>query len=78
MRVGGEHVARPRYLRHRFPPDIISHAVWLHGPQILHELPAMSQDLLAERGHHSLSYETAFVAVVREIDPQRPDYALTR
>ena len=21
---------RPRYLRHRFPPEIISHAVWLY------------------------------------------------
>ena len=24
------HIRRSRYLRHRFPPEIISHAVWLY------------------------------------------------
>ena len=26
----GMHIRRSRYLRHRFPPEIISHAVWLY------------------------------------------------
>ncbi len=36
------------YRRHRFPPDVIAHAVWLYFrfPQSLR----MVEDLLAERG----------------------------
>ena len=46
---------RPRYLRHRFPPDIISHAVWLYHRYCMSFRDV--EDLLAERGI-IVSYET--------------------
>ena len=49
------HTRRPRYLRHRFPPDIISHAVWLYHRDGLSFRDV--EDLLAERGI-IVSYET--------------------
>ena len=48
---------RPRYLRHRFPPEIISHAVWLYHRYCLSVRDV--EDLLAERGI-IVSYETSF------------------
>ena len=46
---------RSRYLRHRFPPDIISHAVWLCHRYCLSFRDI--EDLLAARGI-IVSYET--------------------
>ena len=46
---------RSRYLRHRFPSDIISHAVWLYHRYCLSFRDV--EDLLAERGI-IVSYET--------------------
>ena len=46
---------RSRYLRHRFPPEIISHAVWLYHRYCLSFRDV--EDLLAERGI-IVSYET--------------------
>ena len=46
---------RARYLRHRFPPEIISHAVWLYHRYCLSFRDV--EDLLAERGI-IVSYET--------------------
>ena len=46
---------RPRYLRHRFPPEIISHAVWLYHRYCMSVRDV--EDLLAERGI-IVSYET--------------------
>jgi len=46
---------RSRYLRHRFPPEIISHAVWLYSRFSLSFREV--EDLLAERGVH-VTYET--------------------
>ena len=45
----------PRYHRHRFPPEIISHAVWLYHRFCLSFRDV--EDLLAERGI-TVSYET--------------------
>jgi putative transposase len=44
-----------RYIRHRFPPQIISHAVWLYYRFSLSFRDV--EDLLAERGVN-VSYET--------------------
>ena len=49
------HLRRSRYLRHRFPPEIISHAVWLYHRYGLSFRDV--EDLLAERGI-IVSYET--------------------
>ena len=49
------HTRRSRYLRHRFPSDIISHAVWLYHRYGLSFRDV--EDLLAERGI-IVSYET--------------------
>ena len=49
------HPRRSRYLRHRFPADIISHAVWLYHRYGLSFRDV--EDLLAERGI-IVSYET--------------------
>ena len=49
------HTRRSRYLRHRFPPEIISHAVWLYHKYCLSFRDV--EDLLAERGI-IVSYET--------------------
>ena len=49
------HTRRSRYLRHRFPPDSISHAVWLYHRYGLSFRDV--EDLLAERGI-IVSYET--------------------
>ena len=49
------HPRRSRYLRHRFPPEIISHAVWLYHRYGLSFRDV--EDLLAERGI-IVSYET--------------------
>ena len=46
---------RSRYLRHRFPPEIISHAVWLYYRFSLSFREV--EDLLAERGV-TVTYET--------------------
>ncbi len=46
---------RSRYLRHRFPPEIISHAVWLYHRYCMSFRDV--EDLLAERGI-IVSYET--------------------
>ena len=46
---------RPRYHRHRFPPEIISHAVWLYHRYCLSFRDV--ENLLAERGI-IVSYET--------------------
>ena len=51
----GMRTRRSRYLRHRFPPDIISHAVWLYHRYCLSFRDV--EDLLAERGV-IVSYET--------------------
>ena len=42
------HPRRSRYLRHRFPSEIISHAVWLYHRYGLSFRDV--EDLLAERG----------------------------
>ena len=49
------HIRRSRYLRHRVPPEIISHAVWLYHRDCLSFRDV--EDLLAERGI-IVSYET--------------------
>ncbi len=49
------HTRRSRYLRHRFPSDIISHAVWLYHRYCLSFRDV--EDRLAERGI-IVSYET--------------------
>ena len=49
------HIRRSRDLRHRFPPAIISHAVWLYHRYCLSFRDV--EDLLAERGI-IVSYET--------------------
>ncbi len=49
------HIRRSRYLRHRFPPEIISHAIWLYHRYCLSFRDV--EDLLAERGI-IVSYET--------------------
>ena len=49
------HPRRSRYLRHRFPSDIISHAVWLYHRYCLSFRDV--EDLLAERVI-IVSYET--------------------
>ena len=43
------------YRRHRFPPEIIQHAIWLYLPFTLSYRDV--EELLAERGL-DLSYET--------------------
>ena len=53
--VATEPIRRSRYLRHRFPPEIISHAVWLYHRDCLSFRDV--EDLLAERGI-IVSYET--------------------
>ena len=59
---------RSRYLRHRFPPKIISHAVWLYHRYCLNFRAI--EDLLAERGI-IMSYE-----IVRQwCGKFGPDYA---
>ena len=50
---------RSRYLRHRFPADIISHAVWLYHRYGLSFRDV--EDLLAESGI-LVSYETIRMA----------------
>ncbi len=47
--------APPSYKRHRFPPEIISHAVWLYFRFALSYRDV--EELLAERGV-VVSYET--------------------
>ena len=48
-------IRRSRYLRHRFPPEIISHAVWVYHRYCLSFRDV--EDLLAERGI-IVSYDT--------------------
>lgn len=48
-------MARPSYARHRFPPEIIQHAVWLYFRFALSYRDV--EDLLADRGI-DVSYET--------------------
>ena len=49
------HNSTPSYRGHRFPPEIISHAVWLYHRFCLSFRDV--EDLLAERGI-TVSYET--------------------
>ena len=51
----GMQTRRSRYLRHRFPSALISHAVWLYHRYGLSFRNV--EDLLAERGI-TVSYET--------------------
>ena len=70
------HPRRSRYLRHRFPADIISHAVWLYHRYGLSFRDV--EDLLAERGI-IVSYETIrqwcakfgpeYARRLKEVDP---------
>ena len=62
------HTRRSRYLRHRFPSDIVSHAVWLYHRCCLSFRHV--EDLLAERGI-IVSYET----IRRWCGKFGPDYA---
>src|SRR5436189_3053586 len=48
-------MAPPSYRRHRFPPEIIQHAIWLYLRFTLSYRDV--EDLLAERGF-DVSYET--------------------
>jgi putative transposase len=57
---------RAGYLRHRFPPEIISYAVWVYHRRCLSFRDV--EDLLAERGI-LVSYETGS-AVVPEVRPR--------
>ncbi len=50
-----EHTSAPSYKRHRFPPEIIAHAVWLYFRFALSYRDV--EELLAERGV-VLTYET--------------------
>ena len=60
----------PRYSGYRFPPEIISHAVWLYHRFGLSFRDV--EDLLAERGI-TVSYET----IPRWCQTFGPDYART-
>ena len=51
-----EHASAPDYKRHRFPPEIIAHAVWLYFRFALSYRDV--EELLAERGI-TVTYETA-------------------
>jgi len=51
-----EHPLLPTYKRHRFPPEIIAHAVWLYFRFALRYRDV--EALLAERGV-IVTYETA-------------------
>ena len=59
------HIRRSRYLRHRFPPEIISHAVWLYHRYCLSFRDV--EDLLAERGIIVLVRNNS--PMVREVRP---------
>ena len=50
-----EHASPPTYKRHRFPPEIIGHAVWLYFRFALSYRDV--EELLAERGV-IVTYET--------------------
>ncbi len=51
----GEEISAPSYKRHRFPPEIIAHAVWRYYRFALSYRDV--EELLAERGV-ILTYET--------------------
>jgi len=55
IRRMNEHAAAPSYKRHRFPPEIIGHAVWLYFRFALSDRDV--EELLAERGV-IVTYET--------------------
>ena len=55
MQTDGMKTRRSRYIRHRFPPEIISHAVWLYYRFSLSFRDV--EDLPAERGVN-LTYES--------------------
>ena len=55
LRPMKEHAAAPSYKRHRFPPEIIAHAVWLYFRFALSYRDV--EELLAERGV-IVTYET--------------------
>jgi len=70
-----------RYHRHRFPPEIISHAVWLYHRFCLSFRDV--EELLAERGidasyetvrHWVLKFGLAIAANIRRSRPQPSDY----
>lgn len=73
-------MARPSYARHRFPPEIIQHAVWLYFRFALSYRDV--EDLLAERGI-DVSYETvrrwaikfgrAYAGQIRRCHPRPSD-----
>ena len=50
-----EQASTPSYKRHRFPPEVIGHAVWLYFRFALSYRDV--EEMLAERGVH-LTYET--------------------
>jgi putative transposase len=58
----------PSYHRHRFPPQIISHAVWLYHRFSLSFRDV--EDLLAQRG-----IEVSYESVRRWCEKFGPDYA---
>ena len=58
----------PSYRRHRFPPQIISHAVWLYHRFSLSFRDV--EDLLAQRG-----VEVSYESVRRWCEKFGPDYA---
>jgi len=60
---------RSRYLRHRFPPEIISHAVWLYYRFSLSFREV--EDLLAERGVN-VTYETIRQWAIKNRSTVRP------
>lgn len=70
-------MSNPSYARHRFPPEIIQHAVWLYFRFTLSYRDV--EDLLAERGM-DVAYETvrrwalkfgrAYAARIRRRRPQ--------
>jgi len=57
------------YRRHRFPPEIISHAVWLYHRFTLSFRDV--EDLFAERGI-TVSYEAIFDPGAASLDPSAP------
>src|SRR5215468_5664990 len=59
------------YLRHRFPPEIIQHAIWLYLRFTLSYRDV--EELLAERGL-DISYETVRRWVLRS-DPIRNEHS---
>ena len=62
------HLRRSRYLRHRFPSDIISHAVWLYHRYCLSFRDV--EDLLAERRPPATPVPLTWASVPEDYDVQ--------